>query len=127
MQLKHSDKDFRSRCSINCALEILGDKWTLLIIRDALFLGHTSFNEFRHSGEGIASNILANRMEKLVRYGIMTKKQNPEKRSKLDYVLTDRGRELEPIIMAIGKWGSDHVKGSLGPKEALELLKEGKF
>ena len=109
MQPKINKNNFRSQCSISCALEIIGDKWTLLIIRDAMILGKTSFNEFRNSKEKIASNILANRLAKLVDYGIFEKKENADKKSKIDYILTDLGRSLKPILIEIGNWGFEHI------------------
>lgn len=111
MQPKINKNNFRSQCSISCALEIIGDKWSLLIVRDAMILGKTSFNEFRHSKEKIASNILANRLEKLVAYGIFEKKENAEKKSKIDYILTELGRSLEPVVIAIGTWGFENIEG----------------
>lgn len=111
MQLNHSDLKFRSHCSISCALELIGDKWTLLIVRDAIILGKTSFNEFRNSKEKIASNILQNRLEKLVNLGIMTKSENEIKKSKNDYFLTDFGWTLKPVIKTIGQWGADAIDG----------------
>ncbi len=111
MQPKISKDNFRSQCSISCALEIIGDKWSLLLIRDAIILDKTSFNEFRHSKEKIASNILASRLAKLVDYGIFKKKENAIKKSKIDYVLTDLGRSLEPVLQAIGDWGFENISG----------------
>jgi len=111
MQLNYADLNFRSRCSISCALEILGDKWTLLIVRDALFINSTSFGAFRCSPEKIASNILADRLAKLVAYGIMLKIPNPHNKLKFDYTLTDAGLQLKPILLALDKWGYSNVKG----------------
>ena len=110
MQLKYSEDQFRSKCSIACALDIIGDKWTLLIVRDAIILGKTSFNEFRNSKEKIASNILANRLEKLVANGIMEKRTNSDKKSKNDYLLTETGAALKPVLLAIGNWGFDTIE-----------------
>jgi len=112
MQLSYSDFDFRSKCSISCALEIIGDKWTLLIIRDALFLNSISFGEFRSSPEKIASNILTDRLEKLVKYGIMDKTKNSTNKLKFDYTLTKKGQELKPILLALGKWGNTNINGT---------------
>ena len=109
MQLNRAEYNFRSSCSISCALEIIGDKWTLLIIRDALFRGSTSFGEFRKAPEKIASNILTDRLEKLVKFGVMDKSQNLDNKLKFDYTLTERGRELEPVLWAVGKWGNVNV------------------
>lgn len=116
MQLKFNDFDFRSKCSISCALEIVGDKWTLLIIRDALFKGSQSFGDFRSLHEKIASNILSDRLEKLVKFGILDKKQNPHNKLKYDYCLTQRGRELETVLLALGKWGYENVDESVDVK-----------
>ena len=110
MQLKRNDFKFRSQCSIACALDIIGDKWSLLIIRDAIILKKSSFNEFRNSREKIASNILQNRLEKLVGLGIMTKTENPEKKSKNDYFLTEFEWTLKPVIKSIGKWGFESIE-----------------
>lgn len=120
MQLNFNDGVFRSECAISCALEILGDKWTLLIIRDALYVKSTSFGQFRSSPEKIASNILTDRLERLVGYGILEKTNNPDNKLKFDYTLTDRGKELEPILMAISDWGHKHVKGTCSVEEQLK-------
>ena len=109
MQPKIKADNFRSQCSISGALEIVGDKWSLLIVRDALILGKTSFNEFRVSKEKIASNILAKRMEHLVANGIFKRRENADKKSKIDYVLTARGKALEPVIKELGTWGFDNI------------------
>jgi DNA-binding HxlR family transcriptional regulator len=126
MQLNYSDFAFRSRCSISCALEILGDKWTLLIIRDALFLNSTSFGEFRSSPEKIASNILADRLEKLVAYGIMDKTPNLHSKLKIDYKLTEKGRQLEPILFAMGKWGYENIDETHNMEEHIKKYQGAK-
>jgi DNA-binding HxlR family transcriptional regulator len=122
MQLNYTDSNFRSICSISCALEILGDKWTLLIIRDALFVGSKSFGEFRSSPEKIASNILTDRLEKLVSNGIFEKNRNPDNKLKFDYTLTDRGQQLKPILFAMGKWGNENIKGTCSVEEQVKSL-----
>jgi len=127
MQLNSIDKDFRSECSISCALEILGDKWTLLIIRDALYLKSEAFGQFRSSPEKIASNILTDRLERLVRYGIMEKNNNPDNKLKFDYRLTERGRQLEPILLAIGKWGAENIQGTCGVEEQIKKYGGGRM
>lgn len=122
MQLNYSKNNFRSPCSISCALEIIGDKWSLIIIRDALMLGSKSFGEFKNSLEKIATNILTDRLEKLVAYGIMEKKQNPDNKLKYDYTLTQRGKDLKPVLMAIGQWGNDHIRGTKNVEEQMEII-----
>lgn len=109
MQLKFDENKFRSKCSVSCTLDLIGDKWTLLIIRDSMFNGYTSFNQFRNSTEKIASNILTSRLEKLVANGILTKTKNPTNQLKYDYRLTDIGLNLKPILLAMGKWGFESI------------------
>ena len=125
MQLNIENINARSKCSISCTLDLIGDKWSLLIIRDALFLNKQSFNEFRNSAEKIASNILTNRMEKLVKYGIMNKTRNADNKLKLDYLLTDKGMKLKPIIEALGEWGFNHIDGTNNVQEQVSKLKKG--
>jgi DNA-binding HxlR family transcriptional regulator len=87
-------------CSISRTLEVFGERWTMLIMRNALFAGHTRFGEFQRS-LGLATNILAARLEHLVEMNVM-------ERSTADsaqYVLTDRGRELVPALVALTEWG----------------------
>ena len=124
MQLNRNDLNFRSECSISCALEILGDRWTLIIIRDALFANSTSFGQFRASPEKIASNILTDRLEKLVKYGIMEKNKNAGNKLKFDYTLTERGQQLKPVLFAIGKWGSVNIEGTKDVKEQIKKYKK---
>ena len=126
MQLRFAQQNFRSPCSIACVLDIVGDKWTLLIVRDALFKGYTSFGQFRDSTEKIASNILTNRLEKLVSNGIFTKKKNLVNKLKYDYELTEAGLRLEPILLAIGSWGFEHIDGVNNVQDLIALYKEKK-
>jgi len=90
-------------CSAARALELVGERWSLLIIRDALFAGATRFNDFL--ALGIATNILKNRLDGFVAAGIMQRRnysRNPEHR---EYLLTDKGRELAPVLVALTAWG----------------------
>jgi len=119
MQLNIKKLNYRSTCSISCALDLIGDKWTLLIIRDALFLGSKSFGEFRSSPEKIASNILTDRLQKLVAKGIMKKKRNADNKLKFDYTLTEIGKGLKPVLMAVGKWGNSTIKGTNSIEEQI--------
>ena len=121
MQLRFTKQNFRSPCSISCVLEILGDKWTLLIVRDALFKGYTSFGQFSDSTEKIASNILTDRLNKLVTNGIFTKNKNSINRLKYDYELTEVGLKLEPILLAIGRWGFENIDEVNNVQDIIEL------
>jgi DNA-binding HxlR family transcriptional regulator len=91
-------------CSAARALEVVGERWSLLIIRDALFRGRTRFSEFQHS-LGIAPNILATRLERFVDEGLMELHRYSDHGSQFDYVLTVKGQDLKPVIMALTAWG----------------------
>jgi DNA-binding HxlR family transcriptional regulator len=104
-----NDDGHRSYCPINLSLEVFGDRWTLLVLRDMMFGNKRHFREFLASDEGIASNILAARLELLVEHGIVTKADDVTHKQKALYSLTEKGIELLPIIVQIGAWGSRHV------------------
>jgi DNA-binding HxlR family transcriptional regulator len=91
-------------CSAARALEFVGERWTLLIVRDALFAGSTRFSDFR-KGLGIATNILSSRLDGLVAAGIMERRGSAQNPDLHEYVLTDKGRELSPVIVALTDWG----------------------
>ncbi|MDJ1506065.1 helix-turn-helix domain-containing protein [Xanthocytophaga agilis] len=96
----------RSGCPVSYTLDFLGDKWTLLILRDMVISDKSTYGEFLASEEKIATNILADRLTTLEQYGFVTKKVSPDKKSKLLYNLTEKGIALVPIIMEMGIWGS---------------------
>ena len=98
----------RSHCPISLSLEVFGDAWTLLILRDMMFGGKRHFRELLQGDEQISSNILADRLKMLVDRGILTKADDPSHKQKAVYSLTERGIELLPIIMQIGAWGRRH-------------------
>lgn len=102
-------QDKRSLCPISCTLELVGDKWSLLIIRDMIYANKSTYNEFLDSPEGIATNILKDRLVKLTELGIITF-SGAEKRKK--YSLTEIGLDLKPVVEAIGIFGMKHFKGS---------------
>src|SRR5581483_1874941 len=103
-------------CPIARTLDIVGEWWTLLIVRDAL-LGATRFDEFRQSG--IADNILSARLELLVREGILERRPYQDHPPRYEYVLTEKGRDLLPIIMALGTWGKKWVNPAALPPQFL--------
>src|SRR5687767_15656010 len=96
----------RSHCPINLSLEIFGDTWTLLVLRDMMFAGKRHFRELLMSDERISSNILADRLARLVEHGLLTKSDDPTHKQKAIYSLTERAITLLPIIVQIGAWGS---------------------
>lgn len=98
-------------CPINAALEVLGDRWSLLIVRDMLFAGSKTYKDFLSSDEGIATNILANRLARLESAGIIESSPDPSDRRRLNYGLTSKGRDLAPAILELGRWGVTHEGG----------------
>jgi DNA-binding HxlR family transcriptional regulator len=94
----------RSGCPINLGLEIFGDRWSLLVVRDMMFAGKRHFREFLASDEGIASNILADRLVRLVEAGILTRTGDPRHKLKAIYSLTEKGIDLLPVIAEISRW-----------------------
>jgi DNA-binding HxlR family transcriptional regulator len=118
--------DQRSGCPINLTLEVIGDKWSLLIIRDMIFGNRRHFRELlTQSEEGIASNILADRLKTLMERGIITKADDPSHKQKAIYSLTEQGIELVPILAQMSSWGLKYlpVTEELGIRA--KLLKEG--
>jgi DNA-binding HxlR family transcriptional regulator len=99
----------RSLCPINLALEIFGDKWSLLIVRDLMFAGKRHYRELLQSEEGISSNILAERLGKLVEAGILTREEDPSHKQKAIYSLTPMGVDLLPVLANIGIWGRKYL------------------
>lgn len=98
----------RSPCPIANALEIVGDKWTLLIIRDA-FAGKKTYSEFQASPEGIPTNILADRLKKLVAFNILKKTPYQQHPVRFSYHLTEKGRSLSPLLKETMNWGLAHI------------------
>jgi DNA-binding HxlR family transcriptional regulator len=97
----------RSCCPITNALDIFGDRWTLLIIRD-LVLGKRRYQELISSAEKIASNILADRLKKLEAAGLVTRRAYQQKPARYEYFLTEKGESLKPVLIAIISWGQEH-------------------
>ena len=95
---------YRSDCPIANALDLLGDKWTLLIVRDMLFRQKRYYGEFLQSREGISTNILADRLARLEHGGILTKQQNKENKTRYIYTLTEKGLDLLPMVAEISLW-----------------------
>lgn len=97
----------RSGCPINLTMELLGDRWSFVVVRDIMFGGHTRFREMlNNSLEGIASNVLASRLAKLTDAGLLTRHAVAGHRQKIDYFLSEAAIELVPLIIELGDWGS---------------------
>lgn len=102
----------RSYCPISLSLEVFGDTWSLLILRDMMFAGKRHFREMLQSDEQISSNILADRLRVLTEHGLITKADDPSHKQKAIYSLTENGIALLPILVQIGIWGRHHVPAS---------------
>ena len=98
----------RSGCPLNASVEMLGDRWSLLIIRDMMLRGSRTYKEFLESYEGIATNILADRLRKLEGYGIITTERDPSDGRKLFYFLTPKGIDLAPVLTEMVLWAARH-------------------
>jgi DNA-binding HxlR family transcriptional regulator len=108
MSHSHPRTKFRSGCPLNASVEILGDRWSLLIIRDMMLRGFRSYTQFLDSYERIATNILAHRLKKLQRYGIVATQQDPLDGRKLIYTLTEKGMDLAPVLTEMVLWTAAH-------------------
>jgi DNA-binding HxlR family transcriptional regulator len=106
----------RSGCPINAALEMIGDSWSLLIVRDLMFKGHRTFNEFQRSGEGIASNVLADRLVKLEAAGIIDKREHAADARRYEYGLTKKGIDLAPTMVELVLWAVRYEQTDAPPQ-----------
>lgn len=116
----------RSGCPINLTLEILGDKWSLIVIRDIMFGGRRHYRDvLDHSLEGIASNILADRVRKLVDRGLLTVAPDPGHKQRMIYSLTEAAIQLVPVLATIGAWGVAHLPATPDLAVRARILAEG--
>lgn len=116
----------RSGCPINLTLEILGDRWSLLVLRDMMFGNRRRFRELlNRSEEGIASNILADRLKKLQAQDMITRADDPTHKQKAIYSLTEKAIQLVPIMAMVGGWGRRHLPVSEELSIRAQLLEEG--
>jgi DNA-binding HxlR family transcriptional regulator len=116
----------RSGCPINLSMEVLGDQWSLIVLRDIMFGQRRSFREIlTNSEEGIATNILTSRLNKLVEEGLLTKEPDPSHRQKFIYSLTEMAISLVPAIVALGAWGRRFLPVSDELSIRAEILENG--
>jgi DNA-binding HxlR family transcriptional regulator len=115
----------RSTCPINYTVEIFGDKWMLLLLRDLMFNGKNSFLEFRASDEKISSAVLTEKLNILLNEGIVSKVTSPKNASKFLYLLTDKGIELVPVMVEFLDWGARYNPEG-GLKVLLDRIKQSK-
>jgi DNA-binding HxlR family transcriptional regulator len=110
MPTKKSDPTRRSGCPLNASVEILGDRWSLLIIRDMMLLGRRTFKELLNSYERPATNILSDRLRRLESHGIISTRQDPSDGRKLFYILTPKGIDLAPVLTEMVLWAGAHER-----------------
>jgi DNA-binding HxlR family transcriptional regulator len=115
----------RSGCPVSISLETLGDRWSLLIIRDLMVRGFRTFKEFEESDEGIATNILADRLRRLERNGIITSEAQKTDRRKGSYRLTEKGIDLAPVLLDLLIWGARHEE-SMAPAELIAQMEQNR-
>lgn len=109
--------DIKSHCPVNFTLEVVGDPWSLLVLRDIVFFGKHTFKEFLESSERITTSVLTSRLNSLEKHGVLTKQPHPtDLRSSL-YHLTEKGLGLVPMLLAMMEWGTTHDRHSAGRRK----------
>ena len=116
----------KSDCPINFALEIFGDRWTFLIVRDLMFKGKHFYGEFLLSEEGIATNILSDRLFLLESNGIVSKSSDPSHKQKIMYRLTQKGIDLVPVLVEVITWSAKYDKNSAVEMKFVKAVKKDK-
>lgn len=119
-------KDHRSLCPINLVLEAVGDNWSLLILRDLMFRGHSSYQAFLRSEEGIATNILADRLQRLEQNGLISKASDPADARKFIYALTEKGADMAPILVEMTLFANRHSPRIDMPKDVVADMQRNK-
>jgi DNA-binding HxlR family transcriptional regulator len=102
----------RSPCAVACSLDLVGDKWSLLVVRD-LLRGNVTYGELQKSPEGIPTNILADRLKKLEEAGLISKAAYQEHPVRYAYELTEKGRDLGDVLLAFVRWGKKYIPGTM--------------
>ncbi|WP_318348629.1 winged helix-turn-helix transcriptional regulator [Aquipluma nitroreducens] len=121
-----ADRKKRSDCPVSCSLDIWGDKWSLLIVRDLMFSKKCTYGDFLKSGEKIATNILASRLQTLEENGIITKSGHPDSKAKVLYKLTQKGIDLLPLMIEINLWAEKYYTIPAERKAMLIEVKKDK-
>lgn len=121
--------DFRCNCPFTSALDVLGDKWILVIVKQMLVEGKETFKDFTESEEAIATNILSAKLKLLEEVGIIIKTKRPDNKKTNLYLLTDKGLALTPILVELANWSDSHLRDlhpSIVNGEAMESLRDDK-
>lgn len=123
-EVEHNSDRCRSHCPINFVLETFGDKWALLVIRDLMFHGKRHYGEFLASDERISTNILADRLQRLERDGVIERESDPDHGSKVIYRLTQKGRDLIPVMLEITAWSGKYDAKTNAPGPFLKAIRK---
>ena len=115
-------KKHKTDCPVAFALDAVGDRWTLLIVRDILFKGSETYGEFLESGEGFATNILADRLKIMEGSGILSKSRDPDNHRRYIYRLTEKGRGLTPIVLEMIRWSAEHDPDTSASKAVADRI-----
>ena len=113
-------RDRRSGCPISYSLDLFGDRWTLLILRDMVLGGKRYYRDFLAAPERIATNVLAERLARLERAGLIDKRRDPEDRKRNLYTLTEAGLDTIPILLEVIVWGATHDADTAAPRQFIE-------
>jgi len=109
-------------CPISYSLDVFGDRWSLLVVRDLMLRNRKTYGELLDGGEGFATNVLANRLKELLAQGIIKKARDPENRRSNIYSLTEKGFDLAPIILDLVLWSAKYDKKSIVPQEMVDRI-----
>ena len=126
---KHMRQDFRCDCPFTSALDVLGDKWMLVIVKQMLIEGKETFKDFTESEEAIATNILSAKLKLLEEVGIVIKTQRPNNKKTKLYLLTDKGLALTPLLLELAAWSDGHLRDmhpSIVNGEGMEFIRKDK-
>jgi DNA-binding HxlR family transcriptional regulator len=114
----------RSPCPVAFSLDLIGDRWTLLVVRDMVFGKKRHFREFLESPEGIATNILTDRLQRLEEAGVVSRRQDPSNARKVIYELTEKGKDLIPALLELIRWGAKYDPKTGAPKQVVKNIND---
>ncbi len=120
------EHDFRSPCSIARTLEILGDKWTFLVVRDLMWHGKHTFQQLQNSEERMPANLLSQRLKRLMEWGLVRREAYQDRPVRHRYFLTAEGQDLEPVLLQIMEWGHRHLGGGLYDPDQGNTVENGR-
>ena len=122
--MKQPAPGVRSHCPISYSLDIVGDRWTLLVLRDLIIVGKRHFRDFLESEEGIASNILTARLKLLEGHGMARRRRDPKSGRQVIYEPTAKGLDLLPAMLEFARWGGTYDPQTAAPKEMLRRIRQ---